>query len=89
MNNLVNGINNAFNLFSFLIVLRIFLTWIPRVRWENQPWKIIREIADLYLNLFRRVIPPYGGMDFSPIVAWIVLQILRNIITTIIMRTAA
>ena len=64
---IVHGVNNIFNLYFFLIILRIFLTWIPNVQWENQPWKTIREITDIYLNLFRRIIPPFNGLDFSPI----------------------
>lgn len=77
---LVNGINNIFLLFYVIILLRIFLSWIPNIRWEKQPWYTIRNIADAYLNLFRRFIPPYGGLDFSPIVALIVLQIIQQVV---------
>jgi len=83
-NNLIFAVNNIFNIFFFLIILRIFLSWIPNVKWENQPWKTIREVTDLYLNIFRRIIPPFGGLDFSPIIAIIVLQIIQNIIVYII-----
>ena len=61
---IIHGINNIFNLYFFLIILRIFLSWIPGLRWENQPWNTLRDITDIYLNLFRRRIPPLGGLDF-------------------------
>ena len=77
---IAHGINNIFNLYFFLIILRIFLSWIPNIRWELQPWQTLRQVTDMYLNLFRRWIPPLAGLDFSPIVALIVLQIVRNII---------
>lgn len=77
---IVHGINNIFNLYFFLIILRIFLSWIPSIRWELQPWQTLRQVTDMYLNLFRRWIPPLAGLDFSPIVALIVLQIVQNII---------
>ena len=83
---IVHGINNIFNLYFFLIILRIFLTWIPNIQWENQPWKTIREITDIYLNLFRRVIPPFNGLDFSPIVALIVLQIVQQIVVFVLAK---
>lgn len=83
---LANGINNIFNLYFFLIILRIFLSWIPSVRWEKQPWLTLREITDMYLNLFRRIIPPFGGLDFSPIVALIVLQIVQNIVLFVFVK---
>ncbi len=85
MHGILYGVNNLFNLYFFLIILRIFLSWIPSVRWENQPWKVIREITDIYLDLFRRFIPPLGGLDFSPIVALIVLQIVQHIVIYLIM----
>ena len=83
---IVHGVNNIFNLYFFLIILRIFLTWIPNIQWENQPWKTIREITDIYLNLFRRVIPPFNGLDFSPIVALIVLQIVQQVVVFVLAK---
>ena len=77
---LANAVNNVFNLYFFILILRIFLTWIPSIRWEDQPWRTIREISDVYLNLFRRIIPPINGLDFSPIVALILLQIVQQLI---------
>lgn len=82
----VHGINNIFNLYFFLIILRIFLTWIPSIRWEKQPYKTICEITDIYLNLFRRIIPPFNGLDFSPIVALIVLQIIQQLVVYILAK---
>jgi YggT family protein len=84
----IHGINNIFNLFYFLIILRIFLSWVPGVRWENQPWKTVRDVTDLYLDIFRRIIPPFGGLDFSPIVAIIVLQIVQNAVIFMIAKAA-
>ncbi|MDR1327148.1 MAG: YggT family protein [Heliobacteriaceae bacterium] len=78
------AINNLFNLYFFLIILRVFLTWIPSIRWETQPWLTLREVTDIWLNLFRRFIPPLGGLDISPIVALIVLQILQALVLYII-----
>ena len=78
-NGVIFGISNLFNLFSFLIILRIFLTWIPSVRWENQPWNTLKNTVDPYLEIFRKFIPPVGGMDFSPIIALLVLQLIANL----------
>lgn len=80
MDAIAHGVNNVFNLYFFLIIFRIFLSWIPSVNWENQPWRTLREICDMYLNLFRRIVPPFNGLDFSPIIALIVLQIVQNVV---------
>jgi hypothetical protein len=47
--------------------------------------KIMTDVTDLYLNLFRKIIPPFGGLDFSPIIAVIALQILNYAIIFILL----
>ena len=81
---LLKAVNGLFNMFYILIILRIFMSWIPSIDWEQQPIKFIREATDSYLDIFRRFIPPLGGLDFSPIIAIIVLQIIQGFITMII-----
>ena len=63
--------------YSILIVLRIFMSWLPNVNWERQPVKFMRIITDAYLDVFRRFIPPLGGLDFSPIIALLFLNFLQ------------
>ena len=80
----VKLVDNIFYFYFLLIILRIFLTWIPSIDWQQQPIKSIREVTDMYLNVFRRFIPPIGGLDFSPIIAIIVLQILQVLVTNLV-----
>ena len=65
--------------YSILIVLRIFMSWLPNINWDAQPVKFIRIITVAYLDIFRRFIPPLGGLDFSPIVALIFLSIIQDV----------
>ena len=37
-------------------------------------YRVLGSLVEPYLGLFRRFIPPMGGMDFSPLVAILVLQ---------------
>ncbi len=60
------------------------MSWIPSINWEQQPIKAIRQVTDAYLDVFRKFIPPVGGLDFSPIVALIVLQIIQVLITNLV-----
>lgn len=76
-------INTLFEFYFILIILRIFLTWIPTIDWNQQPIKFVREITDAYLDVFRRIIPPVGMIDFSPIVAIIVLQIIQAVFVSL------
>lgn len=81
---IIKLVDNIFYFFYLLIILRIFLTWIPSIDWHQQPVKSIREVTDMYLDIFRRFIPPISGMDFSPIIALIVLQIIQVLVTNIL-----
>jgi YggT family protein len=38
----------------------------------------LRDICEPYLRIFRRVIPAFGGIDFSPILAILTLQYVVN-----------
>ena len=84
--NIVKIVNNIFYFFYLIIILRIFLTWIPSIDWNQQPIKAIREVTDMYLDIFRRFIPPAGGIDFSPIIALIALNVLWTIAVEIATR---
>ncbi len=77
---ITKAVNNLFYFYYLLIILRIFLSWIPSIDWEQQPIKGIRSVTDPFLNIFRGVIPPIGMLDISPIVAIILLQILQGVV---------
>ena len=79
---IVRAINSLFELYFILIILRIFLAWIPSIDWGQQPMRFIREITDAYLDIFRKLIPPAGMIDFSPIVAILVLQLLQFVVVS-------
>ncbi|EME28575.1 YlmG homolog protein 2, chloroplastic [Galdieria sulphuraria] len=69
----VGGFLNFFSLYSNLLIVRVLLSWFPAA--QNQP--ILRPLftlCDPYLNLFRSVVPPVFGIDFSPILAFTALQ---------------
>jgi len=69
-------VNLAFEIYSWLIIVRILLTWIP-VNPYSSVVSFITSLTDPYLNIFRRFIPPVGMIDFSPIAAFFVLEIIR------------
>lgn len=77
---LIKLVNNIFAFYYALIILRILMSWIPNINWYQQPTKAIREVTDLWLDIFRRLIPSAGGLDFSPIIAILVLQIIQRVV---------
>ena len=80
MNHLIFVINGLFEIYFWLILVRCLLSFIPSIDWYKQPFEFVKEVTDLWLNLFRKIVPPINGLDFSPIIAIIALQILQFIL---------
>jgi len=60
-------------LYAMLILARILMSWVP-IDPHNSLVATLMQITDPYLNIFRSIIPPLGMIDFSPIIAIMVLQ---------------
>ena len=73
----------VFNILYFLLVVRIILSWVSPDPY-NEIVQIIYRITDPLLLPFRRLPLQAGGIDFSPIVAFLVLSVLRNFIVNIL-----
>ena len=76
-------VNLAFEVMMWLVVIRCILSFI-----RHNPYQpIIRFIYDItepIMAPFRRLLPPAGGIDFSPIIVWMVLMLLRNLVLGIL-----
>ncbi len=73
-------VNNVFNLLQIVIMIRIFLSWIPHDPY-NQFIRVIYKVADSILRPIRDAIPIQGmGFDFSPIIAFFLLGFLKKVI---------
>jgi YggT family protein len=66
--------------YTILLFVRIVLSWFPS--WHTYTWvRFIAFCTDPYLNLFRRILPPLGGvMDLSPILAFFVLRLAEIVV---------
>jgi YggT family protein len=49
-------------------------------RWSNAILTFLREVSEPFLRIFRRVLPGFGGFDFSPILAIFTLAIINSVI---------
>jgi YggT family protein len=69
---------NFINIYLLLIFIRILLSWFQTADWASSAMGFLAPITDPYLNIFRSIIRPLGGMDFSPILAILALQFLSS-----------
>ena len=73
-----------FDLVILLLFISVLLTWIPSINWYKEPFRSLRAFSEIFFAPFRRIIPPIGMIDISPIVAFFVIGILRNLIVRIL-----
>lgn len=73
-----------FTILIWIMIVRILLSWFPNINWYNQPFRAMKEITDPILEPFRKLIPPFSGIDFSPIFAFLCLEVLRYVIVVLI-----
>lgn len=90
-NDVAQYVDSLFTVYIILIFTRIVMSWVIMFR-GSLPYSpvlravsgFIEQVVDPYLNLFRRFLPPVGGsrmaLDLSPIIAIILLLILRAIV---------
>lgn len=72
-------VNVIFQVYTLMLFARILASWIPQIN-QYRFMQFIGYYTDPYLNLFRRIIPPLGMFDLSPIVAFLCLSFLQNLV---------
>ncbi|MBJ8326006.1 YggT family protein [Streptococcus pacificus] len=76
-------INNAIDIFSFLLVVYALLSWFPEA--HNSPWSgYLYQIVEPILKVFRKFNLQFGTIDFTVVAALIALRILKNVINMIL-----
>jgi YggT family protein len=85
---LVNTLVTFISIYTALLFIRILLSWFPSIDWLNPPFSILSQLADPYLNIFRNIIPPLGGLDFSPLLALLLLQFIQQAATALLRSVA-
>ncbi|BAZ20111.1 hypothetical protein NIES4073_09870 [Kalymmatonema gypsitolerans NIES-4073] len=83
MSLLITTLSTFIQIYSTLLIIRVLLTWFPSINWYNQPFAALSQITDPYLNLFRSIIPPLGGIDFSPLLAFLLLNLLSSLLASL------
>jgi len=78
---IVNVITVLGSLYTLLIFIWAIFSWFNHNRGLLRDiYGVLDKLAGPYVRLFNRFIPPLGGMNFSPLIAIIVLQIVVQIL---------
>ena len=88
---LARAIDLIFQVFIVLILVDVIGSWLLYARVRLPDWivrilQLVNRITGVVLNPIRRLLPNLGGLDLSPIIALVVLELLRGVIMNALTR---
>jgi len=82
-----NYLSTLIYVYILLIFAHIVVGWLfafgvrpPYSRGVGAVIGFLRDVCEPFLRIFRRVLPSFGGLDFSPFIALIVLELVNSIV---------
>lgn len=74
------GLGLLLGLMTFLFIFRIVLTWYPQVNQKRFPFNLVIWPTEPFLAITRKIVPPVGGVDITPII-WVgIFSLLREML---------
>jgi YggT family protein len=83
MNILLRLINLAFTLYSLAFIARALLSWF-RISYYHPVARFLIQVTEPLLAPLRRYIPPVGGLDFTPMVALLILWLVEQLLQLLV-----
>jgi len=81
-------INYIINIIEIIVIIRIVVSWLlPMIGYNNGFVRFIFQITEPLLKPFRVIFPMgrSGGIDFSPVILFIVLWIIQSILARLML----
>lgn len=66
------------NIFELILLARVLLSWFPNIDRSNPIIQFIYDITEPVLRPIRDLLPPTGGIDFSPLIVILLIQVLTR-----------
>ena len=89
-------IDTAIDLYIWLVIAFVVLSWLVAFNVINRQSNFVRTVVDTLERItaplyrpIRRIMPDFGGIDFSPIVLILAIQILRKLNEGLALETSA
>jgi YggT family protein len=84
-------INTLADLYIFVIIAAVVVSWLVAFGVLNMTNPLARQLVGILDALtepvfrrIRRIVPPIGGLDLSPVIAWILIELLRIFLSNLI-----
>ena len=70
----------ALNIYQFIVLARVLLSWFPNVDHSNPMIQFLYQATEPVLAPIRRALPPTSGLDLSPLVVLIGISVLSRVL---------
>jgi len=67
-------------IFEFILLARVLLSWFPNFDRSNPIVKLIYDITEPVLQPIRNMLPQNSMMDFSPLIVFLIITVLLQVI---------
>ena len=65
---------------TLVFLIRLIMTWYPKINGDKGFWIIVTLPTNQILNITKKIIPPIGGVDVSPVI-WIgIISFIRELL---------
>jgi len=86
---LLQVLAQTLSIYLLVLLVRVLLSWFPNLDWSHPLLAGVSAITDPYLNAFRGLIPPIGGIDLSALLAFLALQLAQSLLNGATMTLAS
>ena len=84
---LLQTISMLLNLVWWVFLIMIIMSWLisfnvinTRNQFVASVWRVLNQVTEPILRPIRRIIPPVGGLDLSPIIVFVIIFFLQTFI---------
>ena len=77
------------NIVWWIFLIMIIMSWLisfniinTRNQFVASIWRVLNQITEPILKPIRRVIPPVGGLDLSPLIVFVIIFFLQNLLAS-------
>jgi YggT family protein len=72
-------LNTALSLLTYAIIIRVVLSWV-QPNPNNPLVRLLYKVTDPVMGPLERIIPPLGGLDITPIIAVVLIQLVQRLL---------
>lgn len=84
MLDLIQFVDLIYMVLNVLLLLRIILSWVPGLSPDHPAVRVVHQLTTPILDPIRRLMPPVGGLDISPMIAFLLLYLARNLLEEVL-----